>query len=872
MPDVAFPGSVAGALAQRAARTPDRTAYVFLADGEEEQDRLTYAALDARARSIAAALLRSAGPGDRALLLYPPGLDFLAAFFGCLYAGVIAVPAYPPRSPRMMPRLLSILTDARPAVALAAGASQQRVSGWLERTPEAAALPWIATDELDPAPAGWEPPAPGGDAVAFLQYTSGSTSTPKGVMVTQANLVHNQRVIEAACGHSEASVFVSWLPPYHDLGLIGNLLQATWVGAPCVLMAPVAFLQKPSRWLQAVSRYRGTTSGGPNFAYDLCARRMSPAEIEALDLSSWQVAFNGAEPVREETLARFAAAFVPAGLSPGALYPCYGLAEATLMVSGGRPGEATVMGEVGGRRLVGCGRVLLDLEVEIVDPGTAAPCPPGETGEIWVAGDSVARGYWNRPEETAEAFGARLTDGRGPWLRTGDLGALLEGELFVAGRLKDLIILRGKNHYPQDLEATAGKAHPALGDGTGAAFAVDADGEERLVIVHEVERHAAGMDEIAAAVRQGVAQEHEALVYEVVLVPPGGVPRTTSGKVQRRGCRDLYLRGELRALGASRLSPAAADEDPETEAVPGSLDWLLRAFAAAARVAPGQVDPDRPLSASGLDSLAAVELKQTVEEATGVSLFLPDLLEGMTLREIEQRVAAGAERTAAPVAVEPSTATGEHPLSWNQRSLWFLYRLAPESPAYNIAGAARLHGVGADALGRALQGLVDRHPMLRATFADTADGPVQRVAERTDAALTVVDATGWSDAQVHARLQAEAFRPFDLAVGPLLRAALVERGGEAFLALAVHHIAADFWSMTVLARELGALAAGEAPPPPAGRYTDFARRQEQLLASPEGERLWEHWRERLAGVPQLDLPTDRPRRPVQALRGGSRAV
>ncbi|HVR98103.1 MAG TPA: fatty acyl-AMP ligase, partial [Thermoanaerobaculia bacterium] len=481
--DLSIP-ALTTALGQRAERTPDRTAYIFLADGEEEQDRLTYSALDARARAIAAVLGRSFAPGERVLLLYPPGLDFIAAFFGCLYTGLIAVPAYPPRSPRMMPRLLAILADAQPAAALASAAALQRVRGWLERTPEAAGLPWLATDEIDPAPAGWEPAAPAGDAVAFLQYTSGSTSTPKGVMVTHDNLLHNQVLIRDACGHSEQSVFVSWLPPYHDLGLIGNLLQSTFVGGSCVLMAPTAFLQRPARWLEAVSRYGATTSGGPNFAWDLCVRKVSPEQRRDLDLSRWEVAFNGAEPVRAETLAAFSATFAGCGFRPGAFYPCYGLAEATLMVSGGRPGEERAVR----RQRVSCGPALAGQELAIVDPATGERRGAGEVGEIWLAGPSVVAGYWRRPEETAAAFGARLKDGSGPFLRTGDLGFLEDGELFIAGRLKDLIILRGRNHYPQDIEATAMASHPELGGGLAAAFPVERDGEERLVVVLEIGR------------------------------------------------------------------------------------------------------------------------------------------------------------------------------------------------------------------------------------------------------------------------------------------------------------------------------------------------------------------------------------------------
>jgi amino acid adenylation domain-containing protein/non-ribosomal peptide synthase protein (TIGR01720 family) len=895
----------------RAAESGERPAFVFLSHGATgvAEERLTYAELDRRARAIGASLQAAGAAGERVALLLPPGPEFIASFFGCLYAGAVAVPALPPRPRGADPRLRAICRDARPRVALTS----------LEKLPAlesaAAGIPELAAAlRMAPATQGeaeWRRPELRAESLAFLQYTSGSTSSPKGVMVSHGNLVHNEELIRYAFAQSPDSVVLGWLPLYHDMGLIGTVLQPLYTGALCYLMTPGAFLQRPARWLEAISRYRATTSGGPNFAYDLCVRKVGEVERASLDLSSWQVAFNGAEPVRAGTLRRFAAAFAPSGFRAAAFRPCYGLAEATLLVSGWRgEGEESPVraldaealerhavvdvGERGdaarSRELVGCGtpaetpqtpRSLL-----AVDPESGEPCAPGRVGEIWVAGPSVAQGYWERPQETAATFGARLADGRGPFLRTGDLGFVAGGELYLTGRLKDLIILRGRNHYPQDLELTAERSHPDLRAGGGAAFAVEEEGEERLVIVHEVERHVGvrrdadedkedKVAEIAAAVRQAVAAEHEVSVAEVVLIRPETLPRTSSGKVRRQDCRSLYVAGELRVIGASRLSPDT--EEPVSEASEGSPDWLRRAFAAAARIDPSRIDPDLPLAASGLDSLAAVELQGAVEEAAGVTLSLAELLEGMTLRELEQRVAGGMRvRTAIEALPETgAAAAGEHPLSWNQRSLWFLHRLAPEGAAYNLAGAARLGAVSAEtseALGRALQALVERHPMLRATFEDGPDGPVQRVAARGEAAFAVVAADGWSDAEVAARLQAEAHRPFDLAAGPLLRAALLRRGEEAFLVLAVHHVAADFWSLAVLARELGELMAGETLPLPSALYTDFARRQESRLASPAGERLWEHWRERLEGVPQLDLPTDRPRRPVQSLRGGARTL
>ncbi len=560
--------------------------YTFLREGGEAT-RLPAGDLDRRARGIAAALGELCAPGDRALLLFPPGLDFIAAFFGCLYAGVIAVPAYPPHPRRGHERLRAIAGSSRPAVVLTAAESLPAVESAAVHAPEIAAVRRLVCDslpEIDPwegAP-GFEP-AP--ETPAFLQYTSGSTGTPKGVIVTHGNLAHNEEMIRQAFGQGRDSVVVGWLPLYHDMGLIGNVLQPLWTGGSCVLMSPVAFLQRPRRWLEAIGRYGGTTSGGPNFAYELCVEKISPAEREGLDLSTWRLAFNGAEPVRAATLSRFAEAFAPHGFRREAFYPCYGLAEATLFVAGPLPGKLAAgsafdaealaadqarpaaNGDPGARLLVGCGMAWGDQRLAVVDPTTGGEVPPGKVGEIWVAGPSVAAGYWDQPEETADTFGARLAgEHGGSFLRTGDLGFVVGGELFITGRSKDLIILRGRNHYPQDVEATAEASHPDLQPGGAAAFPVDAGGEERLVIVAEVRRrHEAASDpgEIAAAVLRAIADKHEARVHEVVLIRAGSLLRTSSGKVQRRAVRASFLAGGLQVVGRTAL---AEIQEPAAEA------------------------------------------------------------------------------------------------------------------------------------------------------------------------------------------------------------------------------------------------------------------------------------------------------------------
>jgi acyl-CoA synthetase (AMP-forming)/AMP-acid ligase II len=532
--------------------------------------------LDRQARSIGALLQGLVPPGERALLLYPPGLEYIAVFFGCLYAGVVAVSAYPPRLNRPDPRLQGIVADSQPAVALTttpilAGLAQQ-----LAQAPELGALRWLTTDMMagDLAEA-WCAPTLSSSTPALLQYTSGSTAAPRGVVLTHGNLLHNSALIQRCFESTPESRGVFWLPFYHDMGLIGGILQPLYCGGLSTLMSPLAFLQRPLRWLQTISRTRATHSAAPNFAYDLCARRIRPEQRAALDLSSWRLAANGSEPIRHDTLERFAAAFEPCGFRREAFEPCYGLAEATLFVSGGsRSGPpivqmvrgpaleenqvvAATAGDKGARALVSCGRVPPDQRVMIVDPGSFTRCAPDQIGEIWVSGPSVAKGYWGRLEETEQTFHAYLADtSEGPFLRTGDLGYMEGGQLFVVGRLKDLIIIRGRNHHPEDIEHTVEQSHPALRPGCGAVVSVDTAAEERLVVIHEVERRYRDLDvdEVVGAIRQAVAEQHELQVQDVVLLKTGSIPKTSSGKIQRHACRAGLTDGSLEVWGQERVS------------------------------------------------------------------------------------------------------------------------------------------------------------------------------------------------------------------------------------------------------------------------------------------------------------------------------
>lgn len=593
----------------RSARQANQNAYTFLVNGESKTESITYKELDLRARTVASRLQASYEREERALLVYQPGLDYISAFFGCLYAGIAAVPIYPPRPNRSKERLLSIVGDAQPKVMLttSAIADKLRKENWKDSPLQNISL--ITTDNLVTSDAvHWDTPLIEGSATALLQYTSGSTATPKGVILSHENLLSNLKLIHEGFGHNPQSSGVIWLPPYHDMGLIGGILAPLYGGFPVTLLPPLLFLQRPVRWLKAISDYRATTSGGPNFSYQLCVEKIKTDSLEGIDLSSWKVAFNGAEPIMHEWMEKFTRKFEPYGFRREAFYPCYGLAEATLIVSGGSRTtyptvktwkEAEISKQLNvahalpdSKYIVSCGKALSNQTIRIVHPDKLTLCSAGEVGEIWLSGQSISQGYWNQPIKTQQNFYSYLPESNeGPFLRTGDLGFLdNEKELFVTGRIKDLIVVRGCNYYPQDIEKVVEESHSCVKSNSIAAFSIAVNGKEKLVIIAEVERrcikrqssncrkkelsveypqskapcstdsastskeavntsyYCTDSCQIKKDIRGNVTSQLNLSPYSILLVKTGSIPKTSSGKIQRYLCRSSFLSDEFIAL------------------------------------------------------------------------------------------------------------------------------------------------------------------------------------------------------------------------------------------------------------------------------------------------------------------------------------
>ncbi len=657
----------------------ERIAFTFLVDGETEERHVTFGELDREAVGLACKLQSLAKPGDRVLLLFDPGIEYIWAFFGSIYAGMIPVPAYPPdlmRAERMLPRLQALAEDCKPAVVLGTNQSLGLIGSLLGHAPNrggdgAIVLPVDQRHGWNELP--WTPPSIQPSDVAFLQYTSGSTSAPRGVMVTHANLIYQLSLLQTRWEQSYPAsgelgvVGVSWLPMYHDLGLIAGILGPFYAGKRIVLMSPLAFIQRPLRWLQAISRYRPIVTGAPNFAYDLCVSKFRPEEAEGLDLSSLRIAMNGAEPVREETLRRFNETFAPYGWDPTIWMPSYGLAEATLGVTSYEDGTRCPVIDVAvhdlernqirladpsrekTRRFVGCGHALTGTEVRIVDPHSRQPLGSDSVGEVWIRGRGVTRGYWNRPIENEILFNARLANSEeGPFLRTGDYGFLHEGILYLTGRLKETMIFWGRNVYPQDLEQTVAGCHESLRLNGGAAFAVERQGQEQLIVVQEVIRPGKlDLPALAAQVRQAVMAEHRVPLAGLVFLRVGGLPKTSSGKIQRGEAKRKYLAQELDALaewtfdtGSAAVEPLSTNlrraEQPPDESV--IQTWLRQRIAQAISVPPEQIAADEPLSHYVLDSITLVAIARDLELWLGRSIAPTILFDSPTLEILARRL------------------------------------------------------------------------------------------------------------------------------------------------------------------------------------------------------------------------------------------
>lgn len=650
-------------LAFREKKTPDKAAFIFLNDGETEEEIITYKDLYDQALRIAD-IMSGYGihPGERALMLFPPGLTFVKTLFACFYAGVFAVPAYPPRKNRSLNRIISIVNDCNPGICLTVNEIRDTFEKNFRDVDELKSLEWIATD------AGSTKIAVLGssirvtpDDMALLQYTSGSTASPKGVMVNHRNLMRNMEFLRQAFELNAETKTVHWLPVFHDMGLIFGVLEAVYSGYTGILMPPVSFIQKPIRWLKAIANYGAVLGGAPNFAYDLCVSKTTDEECDGLDLSKLKILYNGAEPVRKETLERFTEKFRPYGFQPEKFYPTYGMAEATLILAGGRVKEMPTYLYVDKEALkknridivdekdekaccqVSVGRPWIDTTEIIVDPESLQRCEEGIIGEIWVSGSIVAQGYWNNKKATTESFHAYTNDtGEGPFLRTGDLGFYYRNELFVTGRLKDLIIIFGRNYYPQDIEYLVESSHPAIRPGASAAFSGEADGEEKLVIVAEVERTAIRALDITAvcdAIRQRIAEEFELEVYAIQLLRTASILKTSSGKIQRMACKEGFLNKTLDVVGESVLGEVSSEvKAPEGfDSLVSLQTWLLAWIHTTLNIPIERIDPGKPISVYGLNSMKAVRLQHDFLQKYGIN-FPPYLFfEKITIHELAEK-------------------------------------------------------------------------------------------------------------------------------------------------------------------------------------------------------------------------------------------
>lgn len=870
------------------------TAFTFLSNGVTETDQINFATLERKARSIATVLAENFNAGDRVLLLYLPGLEFIEAFLGCLYAKIVAVPAYIPQHRKKHWQQLAGIAHSAEISAILTTQSLNLMWKLNPETSDFLTKYTIITTDLvaDRDISTWTPPIVEKSDLAFLQFTSGSTGNPKGVMVTHQALLTNQLMIANAFDHQDGVVVASWLPIYHDMGLIGSILQPFCLGGQAVFMPPVAFLQSPIRWLSTISKYKASTSGGPNFAYELCVNKISEEEAQGLDLSSWRVAFNGSEPVRAETMNLFTTKFAACKFHEKSFFPCYGLAEATLFVSGGparrslvqrnvniaayenNRAEYSLSSHVESKTLVSSGTVSNDIQISIIDPYSLAICEARSIGEIWLCSPSIAKGYFGNEVATHETFKNTLKGNESHcYLRTGDLGFYDEGELFITGRIKDMIIIRGRNLYPQDIESAVQKAHPAFRSGCGAAFSIDVESEERLVLVQEIDRtytKSVDSEDLIRLIKQTISEDFGTQVHDIVLIKQATLIKTSSGKIERRTCKRQYLSGEL----TRQISRTRSEKNFNTDSESEVKNLIRNIVAKILRINSKDIDLSTSLLAYGLDSLGAVELHQALELQFSKSIPINNLLAGLSIDAISLNLPSSSSPEFATINPINPTRSYDIGFTHNQKALWTLYQIDPASSAYNVAFALRFdESLDINRLEKSLDTVLERHESLRATFSMIDDKFIQNFNERRSSTTNIGQYHFTKDTDFQDTIIQKAKEPFDLVNGPVFRANLfTQTDSFSVLLLSAHHIVIDLWSLSLIIEEIALLySGGNLDNHPVPRpYSDFVRFSENSINNHNVEIGLAYWKKQLENpLPILNLPMDYPRLRHQTFNGAS---
>jgi amino acid adenylation domain-containing protein len=917
-------------------------------NSDTEVHSISFYELEQASKAIASVLISEKLYNERALLLYPSGLEYVEGLFGCFYSQVIAVPVYPPdplRLVRTLPRLVSIMKDSDAKVILT---TQEIFNGLFEKREDKslnefwALLPptnysqqdqpylkinrhndkviyWLITDLIPSDFAShYTSRSISSDSIAYLQYTSGSTGNPNGVVLTHKNIVENSKAIRIGFGVHDYTHNVEWLPMYHDMGLVGALLQPIYSGIECTLMSPLYFLERPFRWLKIISSIPeefGVVAGGPNFAYDLCNRRVSDEQVLTLDLNRWYNAFNGAEPVNAETLNTFSKKFAPAGFRYSAFFPCYGLAEATVYVSGGPVAdtprvlnlnkvsleknkvELSDREDESIKKIVGCGKAIIDEKILIVNPENLCSVKEDEIGEIWVSSPGVSSGYYNQEKNSKDIFQAYTSDTKeGPFLRTGDLGFIKDNELFVTGRLKDLLIIRGSNHYPQDLEYTVEKCTDTVRESFGAAFQVEIDGQDEVVIVYEIKpRKEINWEEVAQEIRRSVSESHELKVYEIAFIKAKTIPKTSSGKIQRRAAKQLYLNNELEIIYKSKYSAdtqfVGSKEKSERiltkpiskifnkEDENSILNFLKEQIAFHQKMTIEQISESSSLYDFGLDSLTAVEIKADLENELGVEIPLTILFSNDSVKSLAQKVIEIIRSDFTKSSRDFSRAEDvvEFALSYGQKALWLINQTDSQNSAYNVFFAVRiLSEADFNSIKTSLSYLLNRHPSLRTNFIYKNGEPLQVVSQKTDPDFKVIELEDEISEKALTKISREAHRPFDLENDQLLRVRLYKHKDLGTIMLfCFHHIIVDLWSITVLMNELNEVypfikTTGKIPEinkHPA-EYFDFTKWQSEYLKSDRAKKAEASFIENIGSdFSPLELASDKIRPSVMSLKG-----